>query len=126
VNDSKNNTPGSRAIIWRLHLATPPGEVYPFLATGDGRARFSAESARAANGVISLLIFKFPPKKLSGCVGRENNFIRQSNSGRRADNLANSAIITGGWINKRRLFTNQRQRLGWAGGDTSVAAVAAR
>jgi hypothetical protein len=48
--------PNSTDIRWRLHLSILPGEVYPFLATDDGRARFWAESARATNGVIILPI----------------------------------------------------------------------
>ncbi len=45
------------AIVWRLHLASPPSEVYALLATDAGRARFWAESAAEQEGVI---YFVFP------------------------------------------------------------------
>lgn len=44
-------------IRWRVHLAASPGAVYDMLATGDGRARFWAESAEESEGQIH---FVFP------------------------------------------------------------------
>lgn len=45
------------AIRWRLHLASPPAQVYEMLATDGGRARFWAESAVEQDGKI---YFVFP------------------------------------------------------------------
>jgi uncharacterized protein YndB with AHSA1/START domain len=44
-------------IRWRLHLASPPEEVYRLLTTDEGRSRFWAESTVEEDGVI---IFHFP------------------------------------------------------------------
>jgi uncharacterized protein YndB with AHSA1/START domain len=44
-------------IRWKLHLDSPPEQVYAFLATPDGRAAFWAESAPERDGVIE---FTFP------------------------------------------------------------------
>jgi uncharacterized protein YndB with AHSA1/START domain len=48
---------GGAVIEWRMHLATPLGRVYDFLATASGRERFWAESAPERDGVIE---FAFP------------------------------------------------------------------
>ncbi len=45
---------GPGTIRWRLHLASPPGTVFDFLATDEGRARFWAESAVESGGVIAF------------------------------------------------------------------------
>jgi uncharacterized protein YndB with AHSA1/START domain len=42
-------------IHWRLHLSSPPEEVFKFLSTDDGRARFWAESAIEHDGHIDFL-----------------------------------------------------------------------
>lgn len=47
----------SQAIVWRLHLASAPKDVYRMLATNEGRARFWAESAVETEGRIE---FVFP------------------------------------------------------------------
>jgi uncharacterized protein YndB with AHSA1/START domain len=39
-------------IKWRLHLASPPEQVYRALATDEGRASFWAESAPEIEGVV--------------------------------------------------------------------------
>jgi len=52
---SPNDDP--EAIRWRLHLASPPAAVYPFLASDEGRARFWAESAVEEAGHV---LFRFP------------------------------------------------------------------
>jgi uncharacterized protein YndB with AHSA1/START domain len=44
-------------IVWRIHLTSPPEQVYQILATDEGRARFWAESAIETDGKID---FKFP------------------------------------------------------------------
>lgn len=44
-------------IRWRLHLESPPAEVFGLLTTDEGRARFWAESASEENGTI---VFRFP------------------------------------------------------------------
>ena len=44
-------------ISWRLHLASPPAEVYQLLTSDEGRSRFWAESASEENGTI---VFRFP------------------------------------------------------------------
>ncbi|HLE54481.1 MAG TPA: SRPBCC domain-containing protein [Thermoplasmata archaeon] len=44
-------------IEWRIHLKSPPREVYRMLATDEGRARFWAESANEREGTIH---FEFP------------------------------------------------------------------
>jgi uncharacterized protein YndB with AHSA1/START domain len=44
-------------IRWRLHLASPPVEVFGLLTTDVGRARFWAESTLEENGIV---IFRFP------------------------------------------------------------------
>jgi uncharacterized protein YndB with AHSA1/START domain len=47
----------SGMIRWRIHLKSPPEEVYSFLATDTGRAAFWAESAAEVDGKIR---FQFP------------------------------------------------------------------
>jgi uncharacterized protein YndB with AHSA1/START domain len=47
--------PDPNLIRWRLHLASPPGRVFEFLATDEGRARFWAESAVEREGVIHFI-----------------------------------------------------------------------
>jgi uncharacterized protein YndB with AHSA1/START domain len=47
--------PDPGLIHWRLHLASPPERVFPFLATGDGRARFWAERAVEKDGKIHFI-----------------------------------------------------------------------
>lgn len=42
-------------IKWRLHLASPPDEVYQVLITADGRETFWAESANERDGVINFV-----------------------------------------------------------------------
>jgi uncharacterized protein YndB with AHSA1/START domain len=44
-------------IRWKLHLKSPPQQVYEFLSTNKGRASFWAESALEQDGVIH---FVFP------------------------------------------------------------------
>lgn len=44
-------------IEWRVHLRSPPSEVYALLSTDTGRARFWAESAVEVVGAIE---FRFP------------------------------------------------------------------
>jgi uncharacterized protein YndB with AHSA1/START domain len=44
-------------IKWRLHLKSPPSDVYKMLATNEGRSQFWAESAVEADGRIH---FTFP------------------------------------------------------------------
>lgn len=46
-----------KAILWRLHLNSPPDRVYQALSTDGGRAKFWAESAIERDGVIE---FVFP------------------------------------------------------------------
>jgi uncharacterized protein YndB with AHSA1/START domain len=63
-------------ILWRLHLSSPPERVYRLLATGEGRARFWAESAEEIDGHIHFIfpggekwqgkiLEKEPPKRFS-------------------------------------------------------------
>lgn len=47
----------SKEVCWRLHLRSAPEQVWAMLTTDEGRARFWAESAVEANGVIH---FRFP------------------------------------------------------------------
>jgi uncharacterized protein YndB with AHSA1/START domain len=47
----------SKEVCWRLHLRSAPEQVWAMLTTNEGRARFWAESAVEANGVIH---FRFP------------------------------------------------------------------
>lgn len=42
------------SICWRVHLASPPERVYPFLASPGGRARFWADSAEADGETIEF------------------------------------------------------------------------
>ena len=51
--------PGS--IRWRMHFHSPRDDVYRALATGEGRARFWAESAKERDGVIEFRILGYPP-----------------------------------------------------------------
>ncbi len=62
------------AITWKLHLRSPPADVYRFLATAEGRRRFWAESAeqigeeiefRFSNGATlrSRIIFTDPSRE---------------------------------------------------------------
>jgi uncharacterized protein YndB with AHSA1/START domain len=44
-------------VRWRIHLASSPEAVYELLSTGEGRARFWAESAAAEDGAVA---FEFP------------------------------------------------------------------
>ncbi|MFQ5909038.1 MAG: SRPBCC domain-containing protein [Thermoplasmata archaeon] len=44
-------------ICWRIHLRSPPEEVYEALSTAKGRARFWASSAPEKDGVVH---FTFP------------------------------------------------------------------
>jgi uncharacterized protein YndB with AHSA1/START domain len=44
-------------IKWRLHLSSPPEEVFQLLATDRGREQFWAESAKLEDGGI---VFRFP------------------------------------------------------------------
>jgi hypothetical protein len=67
-------------------------------------------------------MFRFPLNN-AGC---KNNLIRQGNSGRRADSLADGTIITGGGVNDHHFFVNQGQRLCWTGSDTFGGAGTAR
>lgn len=41
-------------IRWKLHLRSPPAEVYRFLATAEGRRRFWAESAEQIDNEIEF------------------------------------------------------------------------
>ena len=43
-------------IKWRLHLSSPPGQVFTLIASDSGRARFWAESAIEEDGKVQ---FKF-------------------------------------------------------------------
>lgn len=45
------------AITWRLNLSSPPGKVYDFITTDEGRASFWAESAEETEDLIE---FVFP------------------------------------------------------------------
>lgn len=47
------DNPGS--IRWRIHLDSPPHNVYRMLSTNEGRARFWAESAVEKNGSIDFI-----------------------------------------------------------------------
>lgn len=49
--------PEPGVIRWKLHLKTPPAQVYALLATGTGRAKFWAEAAEENGGEIH---FHFP------------------------------------------------------------------
>lgn len=49
--------PEPGVIRWRIHLKSPPSQVYAMLATDAGRASFWAESAVERDGVIA---FRFP------------------------------------------------------------------
>ncbi len=44
--------PDADAIVWRLHLQSPPERVYAVLDSADGRAGFWAESAPEVDGVV--------------------------------------------------------------------------
>lgn len=44
--------PDPDAIVWRLHLASPPERVYDVLDSDGGRAGFWAESAEERDGTI--------------------------------------------------------------------------
>ena len=46
-----------KAILWRIHLRSPPHVVHRLLSTDAGRARFWAETAVESNGEIE---FRFP------------------------------------------------------------------
>lgn len=54
MTDPANPPP---AVRWRLHLSSPPREVYRVLATDEGRATFWAEATAEAGG---RLRFDFP------------------------------------------------------------------
>jgi uncharacterized protein YndB with AHSA1/START domain len=41
-------------ICWRVHLRSAPADVFRMLATAEGRARFWAESAEEADGIIQF------------------------------------------------------------------------
>ena len=57
-------------IEWRLHLKSSPAKVYEMLSSDVGRARFWAESALEADGVIQ---FRFPGGQLWDAKILENN-----------------------------------------------------
>jgi uncharacterized protein YndB with AHSA1/START domain len=44
----------SDAIVWRLHLQSPPEEVFDAIDSGAGRAGFWAESAEEIDGVVTF------------------------------------------------------------------------
>jgi hypothetical protein len=44
------------SIFWRLHFRSPPSDVFPALATAEGRSRFWAESAEEEGGVIHFVV----------------------------------------------------------------------
>ncbi len=44
--------PDPDAIVWRLHLQSPPERVYALLASDAGRASFWAEEALERDGVV--------------------------------------------------------------------------
>lgn len=46
--------PDPDAIVWRLHLAAPPTEVFAALDSAAGRASFWAESAEENGGVVQF------------------------------------------------------------------------
>jgi uncharacterized protein YndB with AHSA1/START domain len=48
-------------IRWKLHLASPPAEVFDALATDAGRARFWAEAAAEVGGFITFHFVGHPP-----------------------------------------------------------------
>ena len=52
-----NFQPDPAIIRWRIHLASPPAQIYQLLATDAGRRRFWAESAIERDGAID---FMFP------------------------------------------------------------------
>jgi uncharacterized protein YndB with AHSA1/START domain len=54
VSDEAPGTVSPTAIRWRLHLASPPRVVYFLIATGEGRRRFWAESARERHGLVEF------------------------------------------------------------------------
>ena len=47
----------NREIRWRIHLKSPPPDVFRVLSTDSGRARFWAESTQEDDGFI---LFRFP------------------------------------------------------------------
>ena len=49
---SFQDEPGT--IVWRLHLSSPPQQVFELLSTDEGRAKFWAEAAVEHNGVIEF------------------------------------------------------------------------
>lgn len=53
-----------RDIVWRLALNSPPGRVYGFIASDDGRARFWAERAERRGDMIT---FSFPNRWSQPC-----------------------------------------------------------
>ncbi|QLC25700.1 hypothetical protein HFP57_12185 [Parasphingopyxis algicola] len=47
--------PSSREeIVWKLHLASPPGDVFTLLSTDEGRERFWCERSRQSGGRIAM------------------------------------------------------------------------
>lgn len=50
-----------RTIRWKMHFASPPATVFAAVATGDGRARYWAESAPETDGRITFHILNYEP-----------------------------------------------------------------
>lgn len=47
--------PDPNKIIWHIHLNVPPGQVFQFLSTNEGRARFWAETATEKDCTIHFI-----------------------------------------------------------------------
>lgn len=47
--------PDPEAIVWRMHLASSPDEVYTVLDSDEGRASFWAESAEERDGHVNFV-----------------------------------------------------------------------
>ena len=45
----------SESVQWNIHLSAPPEDVFRFLTTDEGRAKFWAESAVEQDGVIHFV-----------------------------------------------------------------------
>jgi uncharacterized protein YndB with AHSA1/START domain len=57
-------------IRWKMHFISPKKEVFSALATGEGRARYWAESAPEVNGHVTFRILGYEP--FSGRILKKN------------------------------------------------------
>ena len=106
-------------IVWRLHLESPPDEVYEILDSDDGRAGFWSESAVEVDGNIHfefingvtydgrILERVYPKRWAVEYFGSAVEFLLESDGGGGTDlTLIDAGVpgehrneVTAGWLN---------------------------